>query len=426
MNSTGMITEQSSRKEVVSWAFYDWGNSAFATTVIAGFFPIFYNDYWREGVAPAQSTYELGLFNSIAGLAIAVSAPLLGAIADRGARRKIMLMGFAWMGAIATAALATVPQDQWQLAGLFFILGIIGFLGANIFYDSMVVDLSRGRNSDKVSALGYGMGYLGGGLLFSINVAMTIKPEWFGLSGPAQAVKLSFITVGVWWAAFSLPLAFFVKDRKCEHCPIGESVRLGMKQLAQTFRDIKRYRPVVIFLVAYWLYIDAVDTIISMATKVGKDIGFETNHLITALLLVQFIAFPAAIAFGFLGQKLGTKKAIYIALAVYVGVCVWAWRMDSVAEFFGLAVAIGLVQGGVQSLSRSYYSRLIPPEKSVEFFGFYNMLGKFAALLGPLLVGWVGLMTGRTQDGVLALTVMLVAGAFLLSRVREERVAVAQ
>ncbi len=424
MNSTGMITERSSRKEVVSWAFYDWGNSAFATTVIAGFFPIFYNDYWRQGVEPAQSTYELGVLNSIAGLAIALSAPLLGAIADRGARRKIMLMGFAWMGAIATAALATVPQDQWQMAGFFFILGIIGFLGANIFYDSMVVDLSRGRSSDKVSALGYGMGYLGGGLLFSINVAMTIKPQWFGLSGPAEAVKMSFVTVGVWWAAFSLPLAFFVKDRKCEECPIGESIRLGMKQLAQTFREIRKYRPVVIFLIAYWLYIDAVDTIISMATKVGKDINFETNDLIKALLLVQFIAFPAAIAFGFLGQKIGTKRAIYIALAVYVGVCVWAWRMDSIGEFYGLAVAIGLVQGGVQSLSRSYYSRLIPPEKAVEFFGFYNMLGKFAALLGPLLVGQVGLITGRTQDGVLALTLMLVAGAILLSRVREDRVAV--
>lgn len=419
MTSTGQITEKSSRKEVISWAMYDWANSAFATTVIAGFFPIFYNDYWREGISPAQSTYELGLFNSIAGLVIALSAPLLGAIADRGARRKIFLLGLAWVGAAATAGLALVAKEQWQWAGGLFILGIIGFLGANIFYDSLVVDLSRGRNSDKVSALGYGMGYLGGGLLFLLNVAMVIKPEWFGLEGATQAVKLSFLTVGLWWALFSLPLAFFVKERDTEHVPIGRAVREGIKQLAQTFREIRAYKPVVIFLLAYWLYIDAVDTIVSMATKVGKDLGFETNHLITALLLVQFVAFPAAVGFGFLGQRMGTRRAIYLGLLVYTGVCIWAWQMTAVWEFFVLAVGIALVQGGVQSLSRSYYSRLIPEDKAVEFFGFYNMLGKFAALLGPFLVGAVGMMTNRTQDGILALTVMLIAGGILLSRVRD-------
>jgi len=419
MNSTGMITPQSSRKEVASWAMYDWANSAFATTVIAGFFPIFYHDYWRNGVVPTQSTFELGMFNSIAGLIIALSAPLLGAIADRGAKRKIFLLSFAWIGAAMTAGLGLVPQESWQLAGSFFIVGVIGFLGANIFYDSMLVDMARGRSSDKVSALGYALGYLGGGLLFAINVAMTLKPQWFGLSGPGQAVKMSFIMVGLWWLIFSLPLTFFVKDGQGESMPIGAAISAGMKQLAQTFREIRLYRPVVVFLVAYWLYIDAVDTIISMATKVGKDLGFETSHLITALLLVQFIAFPAAIGFGFIGQKLGTRRGIYLALAVYVGVCVWAWRMDSVKEFFGLAIAIGLVQGGVQSLSRSYFSRLIPQDKAVEFFGFYNMLGKFAALLGPLLVGQVGLMTGRTQDGVLSLVLMLVLGWFILSRVQE-------
>lgn len=422
MTSTGQITPQSSRKEVISWAIYDWGNSAFATTVIAGFFPIFYSDFWRKGVEPSQSTFELGVFNSLAGLVVALSAPLLGAIADRGARRKIFLLGFAWMGAIATAGLSTVEQDDWKLAGMFFMLGIVGFLGANIFYDSMLVDLSKGRNSDKVSALGYGLGYAGGGLLFTINVAMTLQPQFFGLSGQAQAVQMSFLTVGVWWALFSLPLALFVKDTKCEKCPVGQAVREGIIQLKQTFIEIQKYRPVVVFLVAYWLYIDAVDTIISMATKVGKDIGFESTDLIKALLLVQFIAFPAAICFGFIGQKMGTRRGIYLALAVYVGVCLWAWKMDSIQEFYALAIAIGLVQGGVQSLSRSYYSRLIPEDKSVEFFGFYNMLGKFAALLGPLLVGQVGLMTGRTQDGVLALTAMLVVGGFLLSKVREERV----
>lgn len=419
MTSTGLINERSSRREVISWAMYDWANSAFATTVIAGFFPIFYNDFWRQGISPAQSTYELGMFNSLAGLIIALSAPLLGAIADRGGRRKLFLLTLAWMGALATAGLWTLAADQWQAAGALFVLGIIGFLGANIFYDSLVVDLSRGRNSDRVSALGYALGYLGGGLLFLLNVAMVLRPHWFGLAGASQGVQLSFLMVGIWWFVFSLPLAFFVKDRTAERCSMGTAIKEGLQQLATTFREIRKYRPVIVFLCAYWLYIDAVDTIVSMATKVGKDLGFATDHLITALLLVQFVAFPAAIGFGFLGQKIGTRRAIYVGLVVYTGVCLWAWQMDKVWEFYVLAVAIALVQGGVQSLSRSYYSRLIPQDKAVEFFGFYNMLGKFAALLGPILVGWVGMMTQRTQDGVLALTIMLVAGGVLLYRVRE-------
>lgn len=419
MSSSGYISEKSSRREVVSWAMYDWANSAFATTVIAGFFPIFYNDFWREGVDAAQSTYELGLFNSIAGLVIALSAPLLGAIADRGGRRKIFLLVLAWMGALATGLMAGLDQGQWQVAGGLFVLGVIGFLGANIFYDSLVVDLSRGRSSDRVSALGYGLGYLGGGLLFLLNVLMVTKPAMFGIADEAQAVKLSFLTVAVWWALFSLPLAFFVKERPCEACSAGRAIREGLAQLVGTFREIRKYRAVVVFLFAYWLYIDAVDTIIVMATKVGKDLDFSTNALITALLLVQFVAFPAAVGFGFLGQKVGTRRAISVGLVVYIAVCVWAWMMEAEWEFYCLAVAIALVQGGVQSLSRSYYSRLIPEDKAVEFFGFYNMLGKFAALLGPFVVGLVGVTTGRTQDGVLALTLMLVAGGVLLWRVRE-------
>lgn len=423
MKSIGRITEKSTRREVVAWATYDWANSAFATTVIAGFFPIFYNDFWRQGVSASQSTYELGLFNSIAGLVIALSAPLLGAIADRSGRRKRFLLALGWMGAAATAAMFFIQANEWQLAGTLFIFGIIGFLGGNIFYDSMIVDIARGRSSDKISGLGYGLGYLGGGLLFLVNVAMVLQPQWFGIPSQEKAVQLSFLAVGIWWFLFSLPVAFFVKDSPGEAVPLSRAVKEGFQQLKQTFKEIRRYKPVVVFLLAYWLYIDAVDTIIAMATKVGKDLGFSTDHLITALLLVQFVAFPAAIGFGFLGQKLGTRRAIYLGLGVYVGVCVWAWQMTAVWEFFALAVAIALVQGGVQSLSRSYYSRLIPEDKAVEFFGFYNMLGKFAALLGPFLVGYVGLMTGKTQDGILVLIFMLVGGGLLLWRVNENQAA---
>lgn len=402
------------------WTFYDWANSAFATTVMAGFFPIFLKQYWSAGSDPTESTFQLGMGNAIAGIIVAALAPVLGAIADRGGVRRRFLLLFTVLGILSTAGLFFVQRGDWQAAIALYVLGTIGFTAGVVFYDALLVDVSEPRHFDFISGVGYAFGYLGGGLLFAVNVVMTLQPEWFGLADKAEAVRFSFLTVAVWWSVFSVPLFLFVKERQPAAKPkLGHAVVEGWRQFIETFREIRQLRPIFLFLLAYWFYIDGVNTIIKMAVDYGLSLGFETTHLITALLLVQFIGFPAALAFGWLGEKWGTRRGIYLAIAVYTGVTVWAYFLDNVTEFFIMAIAIGLVQGGIQSLSRSFYARMIPPEKSAEFFGFYGMVGKFATIIGPLLMGWVGVLTGSPRIAILSVAVLFVIGYLLLATVVE-------
>jgi len=273
-----------------------------------------------------------------------------------------------------------------------YIMGIIGFSGANIFYDALLPSVTNEKNIDRISGLGFGMGYLGGGVLFALNVAMTLFPETFGLDGPAQAVRISFLSVALWWGFFTLFTIFWVEEKKPEGTMGGIAViKAGFKQYLDTWKKIRHLQTVSIFLLAYWFYIDGVDTIIRMAVDYGMSIGFESNDLIIALLITQFVGFPAAIVFGRLGEKWGVRKSIYLAIFAYIIITFYGVLMTKPIEFYALAIAIGLVQGGIQALSRSYYSRLIPKGQEGEFYGFYNMLGKFAAILGPLLIGVVGL-----------------------------------
>jgi UMF1 family MFS transporter len=407
-------------KKVYSWAFYDWANSAFATTVIAGFFPIFFRQYWSTGADVTETTFRLGAANSIASLVIVALAPLLGAIADKWGAKKRFLLFFAMMGVVMTGALSLVAEGNWGIAVILYVFGIIGFSGGNIFYDSLIVDITGPRKIDFVSALGFAMGYLGGGILFAFNVFMTLRPELFGLSGQVEAIRISFISVAVWWAVFSIPVLVFVKEPDVSDRKTGwHAVAGGLRQLRMTFQEIRRLRVVFLFLLGYWLYIDGVDTIVRMAVDYGMSLGFDANSLIVALLITQFVGFPSAIAFGKIGEKLGPKTGIFIGIGVYIAVTTWAFFMTSVAEFYALAVSIGLVQGGVQSLSRSFYTRIIPSNKSAEFFGFYNMLGKFAAVIGPVLMGWVGMLSGNPRIGILSIIVLFAAGALLLFFVNE-------
>jgi UMF1 family MFS transporter len=251
---------------------------------------------------------------------------------------------------------------------------------------------------------------------------MTLYPEFFGLQDAAEAVRVSFLTVAVWWGLFSIPVMLFVKERRpAEKAGLASSVLGGFRQLAQTFSHIRQLRSTFLFLAAYWLYIDGVDTIVRMAVDYGLSLGFQSTNLLVALLVTQFVGFPAAILFGKLGQKRGARQGIMLAIFVYLLVTLWAYQMDQVWEFYGLAVTIGLVQGGIQSLSRSFYARLIPRDKTGEFFGFYNMLGKFAAVLGPVMMGWVAVATGSTRLSILTIPVLFVAGALLLALVDEEK-----
>lgn len=405
-------------KSSFSWALYDWANSAFAVVVLAGFYPIFFREFWAGDQASSSVTFYLGLGNSLSSLVIVLLAPALGAIGDRGGLRKKLLSLFAFLGILMTFGLGWVAAGQWELALLLFVAGSIGFMGANVFYDSLLVDTCSPARYEFLSGVGFGLGYLGGGLLFSICVYATINPAFFGLSSTGEAVQASFMATAVWWAVFSIPILLFVKESKPpQSLTLGDSVKAGFRQLGATFRRIRQLREVWLFLLAYWLYIDGVDTVIRMAVDYGKALGFESKALIQALLITQFVGFPAAIAFGWLGSKIGPRNGIFIGIAAYCLITLWAYRMTDSWEFYGLAIAVGLVQGGIQSLSRAYFAHLIPKGESAEFFGFYNMLGKFAAVLGPLMVGWVSLLTGDPRLGLLSLLALFVAGGLILLRV---------
>ncbi|MBN2071409.1 MAG: MFS transporter [Candidatus Krumholzibacteriota bacterium] len=408
------------RKEVISWAMYDWGNSAFATTVIAGFFPVFFNSYWSAGADTTITTARLGLGNSLAGLSIALIAPLLGAIADRGGLKKRFLIFFACFGAVMTTGLYLVSRGQWVAAVMIYLLASIGFSGSLVFYDALLKTVAREREYDFVSSLGYSLGYLGGGVLFAINLWMTLDPGRFGFDGTEQAVRFSFLTAGVWWALFTIPLIVNVRENDpTTRSDLRKIISEGAVELAATFRLIRRRRNLLLFLIAYWLYIDGVDTVVRMAVDYGMSIGLDQKDLITALLMTQFIGFPSAIIFGIAGGRIGAKKAIFIAIGVYLVVSVLAAFIRSRSDFYLLAVIIGLVQGGVQALSRAYYSRMIPDGKSAEYFGFYNMTGKFAVVVGPLLIGSVGLLaraSGFSADissriSISSISILFIGGA---------------
>ncbi|MDJ0912065.1 MAG: MFS transporter [Desulfobacterales bacterium] len=382
------------RKAVWGWALYDWANSAFATTVMAGFFPIFFKQYWSYGTDINVSTAQLGFGNSIASILVAVMAPLLGAIADRGSARKKFLIVFAYLGVLATAALFLVQKGAWQWAIFVYIMGIIGFSGANVFYDALLPSVADEKEIDFTSSFGFALGYLGGGLLFLINVLMTLKPHWFGFPDAGVAVRYAFLSVALWWGGFSLFTVFWVPEVKTasRQRETGLVLTNGFKQLSKTFKKLRHLKMVFLFLLAYWLYIDGVDTIIRMAVDYGLSLGFHSNDLILALLLVQFVGFPAALIFGKLGQAWGVRRSIFLAIGIYMLITIWGIMISSRQEFYILAIMIGLVQGGIQALSRSYYARLIPKAQAAEFYGFYNMLGKFATIIGPALMGLVGLV----------------------------------
>lgn len=407
-------------KQIWGWALYDWANSAYATVVMAGFFPIFFKQYWATELPASESTFYLGIANFSASLVIVLMAPLLGAMADYGSTRKRYLIRFTILGVLMTALLPWVASGEWLAAVLIYILASIGFSGGVTMNDSLLPQISRTKQYDRDSALGYSLGYLGGGLLFLLCVVMTIKPELFYLADTTAAVKLSFLLVSIWWAIFTLPLILWVKEeevRLANKISLWQKFSGGARQVVNTTGHLRQRHQVAIFLLAYWCYIDGVDTIVRMAVDYGLALGFSSNSLIIALLITQFIGFPAALIFGRIGERWGAIRGIQLAIWIYLGIVIWAFFMQQEIEFYLMAVTIGLVQGGIQSLSRSLFSCLIPASRSGEFFGFYNMLGKFAVLFGPLLVGGVALITQDNRLSILALIPLFVIGSWLLSRV---------
>ncbi len=409
------------QRNVLSWALYDFANSAFATTIVAGFFPVFYSHLSGE-LSVKDSQFWFNITLAVGSIVVALASPVLGAIADHGGKRKKFLASFAMLGILMSVGLAWVGAGMWWMALLVYGLGQVGFAGANTFYDSLIIDVSPPDDIDLVSGFGYAMGYVGGGLLFLVNVLMVTRPDWFGIADAGTALSLSFVSVGIWWLVFSLPLLLVIKENKAEvDLSAAASIRLGLRQLRITFGEIRQLKTALLFLVGYWLYIDGVGTIYKMAVFFAdRVLGLPSDSLITALLLTQFVAFPSALGFGWLGKKLGPKTGILIGLVTYVAVILYAWGwLETSKDFYVLAVAIGLVQGGVQSLSRSLFTRLIPRSKTTEFFGFFNMVGKFASILGPLLMTLVPVVfaVSSEKDSILVLILLFVAGGALLWKV---------
>lgn len=407
-------------KKVFSWALYDFGNSAYATTVMAGFFPLFFQKYWSVGADSALTTTRLGTAISVSSLIIAVLSPLLGAVADLRAQKKAYTFLFMLLGVIACSSMFFIGEGEWWAAILAYGLSMMAFNASCVFYDSLLPYVAEGRKLDYASSLGYAMGYLGGGLLFLINVIMLLFPEKLGFSGKEDAVKFSFLTVGVWWFVFTLPLMKNVPEpRSAFKGSFSQMMKLSLTNLWHTLQALFRQKNLFYFVVAYWLYIDGVYTVMTMAVDYGVSLGLEAQHLMMALLITQFVGFPCAWAFGFMTPRWGLRKPILICIAAYSLTVILATHMSQAWHFYVLAIFIGMVQGGVQSLSRSFFARMIPRESSGEYFGLFNLVGKFASILGPLVVGWTVYFTGQHQTGMLGLLVLFLMGGVLLWKVRE-------
>ena len=403
-------------KKIFAWALYDWANSAFATTVMVAFFPVFFKQTLAAGVAPTVSTVWLGYSNGISSLVLALTAPWLGALADKGSAHIRMLAIFTAIGVVPTALLAFVGNSDAFTGLTLFVIASIGFWGGLIFYDSMLIRVAPPGRIDSVSGFGYSLGYLGGGLLLIVNVLMFQKPQWFGLANGEAAIRASFVTVAVWWFLFAIPLLRQrMSPAAAPSIGLGRAAREGFAELLRTFREVRKFRAVILFLLAYWMYIDGVNTIMKMAVDYGLALGFPASSLITAILMIQFIGFPLTLLFGWLGDRISPLLGIFVAIAVYTAMTFYAMVMTNVTEFYIMSAAIGCVQGSIQAMSRSYYGRLVPPDRASEFFGFYNMMGKFASVLGPFLMAATAAITGNSRTAILSVAILFVGGAIMLA-----------
>ena len=409
------VTKRYTFREKFSWSLYDWANSVFATTVLAGFFPLFFKSFWAGDLDDTTSTALLGTVSSVAGLIIVLIAPILGAMADLSRNKKLFLFIFALLGIISTSILFFISYGFWEWSLIIFGLSIIGFSGANIFYDSLLIDVSSDEDRNYVSSMGYALGYLGGGILFLINVLMYLYPSYFNLNSQTEGILYSFLSVALWWFVFSMPLFLFVKQKKINDiADFKNPLKQSFIRVLNTFREIKKYKAVLIFLIAYWFYIDAIDTIVRMAVAYGTDLGFDSSKLIIALIFTQFIGFPATFAYGYLAEKFGLFNMLVVGILIYILICIYSLFITSATDFFILAGLVGLVQGGVQSVSRTIFSRLIPQDKATEFFGFYNLIGKSAVVVGPALVGWMAYIFDNPKAGIISLLLLFIPGIIIL------------
>ncbi len=411
---------------------YDWGISAAQTTIMTAVFPIFFVSYAGADLDGTKASETWGVANTVGAVLIAILAPLLGAVADYRAAKKRFLTLFMILGVGATMAMFFIGQGQILLASVLFVLTLAGATGSMTFYEALLPHIAREDEIDRVSTAGYAFGYVGGGLLLALNLLWIQKPDLFGLpsgeglSAEAASLpaRLAFVSVGVWWLLFSLPILRRVPEppRTLESDErTGESaLRVAFTRLGETLRELRGYKQAFLMMLAFTIYNDGIQTIIKMASVYGTEIGIGQGDLITAILLVQFIGIPCAFAFGAIAGRIGAKRSVFIGLAVYTGICIFAYTMTTAREFYILAVLVGLVQGGTQALSRSMFATLIPKHKSGEFFGFFSVFEKFGGILGPLVFAVVINRFESSQLAILSVIVFFVVGALLLTRVDVE------
>jgi UMF1 family MFS transporter len=406
------------RRDVRAWVMYDWANSAFQTTIIAAIFPIYFHNVAANGLPPAVATSRFAWATTVAILIVAIVAPLLGAIADYAPIKKKLLAVFLGIGVTATAAMYGISRGDWVLALALFVVGNVGVAGSIVFYESLLPHLVPAHELDRVSSAGYAIGYLGGGVLLAINLLMIQKPAIFGIPDEGTAVRLAFVTVGIWWLLFSIPLFRYVPEppRRLEagEPRSGNSVVTGARRLLQTLTELRRYRQAFVLLLAFLVYNDGIQTMIRMATTYGTEIGINQTDMIRALLLTQFIGVPFAFAFGMAAERVGAKPAVFGGLAVYAVITVLGYYMSTATHFYALAVMVGMVQGGTQSLSRSLFASMIPRHKSSEFFAFFGVFERYAGILGPAIFAWVVDRTGTGRSAILSVGAFFIIGAFIL------------
>jgi len=411
------------KKKIYAWALYDWGNSAFATVILAAVLPIFYKDVAGAELPGNLATSYWGYTQTAAMLIIALISPVLGAAADYSNSKKSFLKFFVVLGVSGTALLFFVNRGDYLLASLFFVIANIGFSGGNVFYDGFLTDISNHKSIDSISSLGYAAGYLGGGIILALNLFMISKPSFFGFDSVTSATQAAFLMVAVWWFVFSLPAFKYLPDadRNIKKLKINEYTEMAFARLKSTFNNIRKYRELWKFLIAFWLYNDGIGTIIRMAAIYGREVGIGQSDLIGALLLTQFVGIPFALFFGKIAGWITAKKGIYIALVTYTIITFYGYFLDSALDFWILAAVVGMVQGGAQALSRSLYGAMVPAEKSAEFFGFFGVSSKFAAVIGPTVFAYTGQITGSSRNGIAAVAFFFITGIILLSRVDVEK-----
>ncbi len=410
------------RPELRAWAMYDWANSAMITVIVTAVYPIYFSTVAAEGMDRNDAT-ALHSRATVVALAIAaVLAPLLGAVADRAGLKKRSLAAFLALGVAATAGLAAVGPGDWRLATALFVVANVGAAGSFVFYDALLPHVAREGELDRLSTTGFALGYLGGGVILGVCLALVQRPEWFGL-GAADATwpaRVGFLLVAAWWLVFALPLFLRVREPETvgdRRMPFGKALRASARDLSTTLRDLWRLRAAFWMLVAFLVYNDGIATFIRMAAVYGTELGLAQGDLIGAILLVQFVGIPASFGFGALALRFGTKRMILVGIATYAVAGVLGYRMASAGEFYALACLIGLVQGGTQALSRSLYASLVPAKRSGEFFGLFAVLDRFAGILGPLMFAICAEQFESSRTAVLPLIGLFVVGGALLTRV---------